>query len=231
MPLAVLLAVVTTCLFWGWTKEAGCFALGWGALLRGGEICKARRKDLVLPADALWNQKFILLRVDEPKTRGRATRHQSAKLEPSDLVRVVSAAFESLDREAPLWPFSQQTLRKRLYDVLKCLGLDKAHGRDKALDLGSLRPGGATYLLQVCEDSELVRRRRRWVSPKVMEIYLQEVPASTYLGDLPPAVRYKVLAVAENFARILEKVSNWRVAGVPAGAWPFLWPKPQSVWC
>ena len=49
MPLAVLLAVVTTCLYWGWTKEAGCFALGWGALLRGGEICKARRKDLVFP--------------------------------------------------------------------------------------------------------------------------------------------------------------------------------------
>ena len=196
-----------------------------GSLLRGGEICKARRKDLVFPADALWSQSYILLRVDEPKTRGRAARHQSAKLEPSDLVRVVSLAFESLDRGAPLWPFSLQTLRKRLYDVLRCLGLDKAHGRDKALDLGSLRPGGATYLLQVCEDSELVRRRGRWVSPKVMEIYLQEVSASTYLGDLPPAVRFKVLAVAENFEQTLEKVSNWRAAGVPAGAWPYLWPK------
>ena len=49
---------------------------------------------LVFPADALWMQTFILIKIDEPKTRGRAARHQAAKLEPSDLVAIVSLAFE-----------------------------------------------------------------------------------------------------------------------------------------
>ena len=199
-----------------WIKEAGCFALAFGALLRGGEVCKARRRDLVFPSDALWTQNFILLRIEEPKTRSRAAKHQAAKLEPRDLVSVVKLAFEGLRRQSALWPFSQQTLRKRLYAVLERLGLDKSFGREKALDLGSFRPGGATFLLQTCEDSELVRRRGRWVSPKVMEIYLQEIAASTFLGDLPPHVREKVQAAASAFTDTLEKAKVLSAAGVPA---------------
>ena len=36
-------------------------------------------------------------------------------------------------------------------------------------------------MLQATEDSELVRRRGRWASHKVMEIYLQEVASSTFV--------------------------------------------------
>ncbi|CAE7435814.1 unnamed protein product [Symbiodinium microadriaticum] len=223
MPLSVLLSVLTTCLYWGWVREAGCFALAWGALLRGGEICKALRKDLVFPADALGAQTFVLLRISEPKTRSRAARHQAAKLEPSDLVQVVQLAFEKLPRESPLWPMSQQSLRKRFTTVLACLGIDRAFGREKALDLGSFRPGGATFLLQCTEDSELVRRRGRWVSHKVMEIYLQEVSASTYVADLPPEARHRVQGAAAAFQGTLTKVKTWAAAGIPATTWPFLW--------
>ena len=223
MPLTVLLSVLTTCLYWGWIREAGCFALAWGALLRGGEVCKAFRKDLVFPSDALGAQSFVLLRISEPKTRSRAARHQAAKLEPSDLVQVARLAFERLPRDAPLWPMSQQSLRKRFVCVLTCLGIDKAFGREKALDLGSLRPGGATFLLQCTEDSELVRRRGRWVSHKVMEIYLQEVSASTYIADLPPRPRRLVQGAAAAFQKTLEQATAWYTAGIPATSWPFLW--------
>ena len=118
---------------------------------------------------------------------------------------------------------SQQSLRKRFTTVLACLGIDRAFGREKALDLGSFRPGGATFLLQCTEDSELVRRRGRWVSHKVMEIYLQEVSASTYVADLPPEARLRVQGAAAAFQGTLTKVRTWAAAGIPATTWPFLW--------
>jgi len=105
MPLVVLLSILTTCLYWVWVREAGCFALAWGAFLRGGEVCKARRGDLVFPSDSLWSQTFVLLRISEPKTRARAARHQSAKLEPCDLILIVRLAFERLPKDAPSGPF------------------------------------------------------------------------------------------------------------------------------
>ena len=37
MPAVILLGMLTTCLLWGWVKEAGLFALSWGGLLRIGE--------------------------------------------------------------------------------------------------------------------------------------------------------------------------------------------------
>ena len=88
---SVLLAVLSACLAWGWLKEAALFALCWGALLR---VSGATRVHLVFPADALWTQAFILVKIDEPRTRGRAAKHRAAKLEPSDLVPFVSLAFE-----------------------------------------------------------------------------------------------------------------------------------------
>ena len=142
--------------------------------------------------------------------------------------------FERLPRDAPLWPMSQQSLRKRFVCVLACLGIDKAFGREKALDLGSLRPGGAAFLLQCTEDSELVRRRGRWVSHKVMEIYLQEVSASTYIADLPPRSRRLVQGAAAAFQKTLEQARAWTTAGIPATSWPFLLASALSfelLWC
>ncbi|CAE7935542.1 unnamed protein product, partial [Symbiodinium sp. KB8] len=224
MPAPVLIAVLSTCLLWGWIKEAGIFALCWGALLRAGEATKLLRRDLVFPADALWGQSYILVRIQEPKTRGRAARHQSSKLEPSDLVELCSLAFERLPKTARVWSMSPQTLRKRLYDVLRRLGMSRSGGRERPLDLGSLRPGGATYLLQQTEDSELTRRRGRWVSHKVMEIYLQEVSASTFVADLDPDSRSRVLSASAAFPELLQRAQEWTRAGIPPSSWFYLWP-------
>ena len=138
------------------------------------EATKALRKQLVLPIDTLNTQSFALLRIEQPKTRLRAARHQAAKVEPRDLVAVLALAFGGLPREARLWPGSNQTLRKRLDAVLHRLGVSRSGSLWRPLDLGSFRPGGATYILQQTEDSELVRRRGPWVSSRVMEIYLEE---------------------------------------------------------
>ena len=118
---------------------------------------------------------------------------------------------------------SAQTLRRRLYLVLDRLGM-RSGGRERPLDLGSLRPGGATYLLQQTEDSELVRRRGRWISHKIMEIYLQEVSASTFVADLDPVCRDKVLTASAAFADLLKQATKWTKVGVPPNVWFSLWP-------
>lgn len=58
-------------------------------LLRIGEVLNAKRSDVVLPQDVEFSIDNVLLKIVEPKTRFRAARHQSSKLEPPDLIAVV----------------------------------------------------------------------------------------------------------------------------------------------
>ena len=44
LPLSVLLAVLTTCLWWGWPLEAAIFALAWNGILRSGEVLMSLRR-------------------------------------------------------------------------------------------------------------------------------------------------------------------------------------------
>ena len=223
LPGLVLLAMLATCLVWGWTREAGLFALMWGGLCRPGEVVAAYRRHLVLPADVLGSQAFALLRIEEPKTRRRAARHQAAKVDLPDLLEVLVVAFGALEPTQKLWPFSGQTLRARFQRVCDTLRLPDGNkaGR-KGLELGSFRPGGATWLLQSSESPDLVRRRGRWLSPRIMDINLQEVEAATFLADQAPEVRLRVHSIASTFSTVLQKISLWHRAKIPSNLWYWL---------
>ena len=147
MPAIILLALLSVSLLWGWRSEAGIYALCFGGLLRIGEAVQATRGCLVLPRDVLFLHQFALLRIQEPKTRLRAARPQSAKIEASDLVELIDIAFGSLPSSSRLWPLSAQPLRRRLDSALERLGIPTARTHSQPLDLGSFRPGGATHLL------------------------------------------------------------------------------------
>ena len=219
MPAVILLGMLTTCLLWGWVKEAGLFALSWGGLLRIGEATSMVRENLVLPRDVLFSQLHILARIEEPKTRMRMARHQAARVEQSDLVQLISLAFGGLAPQCKLWPQSSQTLRRRFDLVLERLGISTTRSKHRPLDLGSFRPGGATHLLSATENSEFVRRRGRWASHRVMEIYIQEVTACTFFPSLPLEVRQRVLTTAQAFTATLEQALEWDHLGVPAASW------------
>ncbi len=123
MPGVVLLSLLSTCFAWGWTRLAGCFALMWGGLLRPGELTNATRGDLLLPDDVQSRMPFCLLAIKEPKTRFSNARHQSAKVDVPDLLQVIRLAFLDLSDSSFLWPYSAQTLRLRLKQVLTALKL------------------------------------------------------------------------------------------------------------
>ena len=224
MPLQVLVSAITICLIWGWLDMAGMLALSWGALLRVGEFLQATRGDLLLPCDTNYTNPFALLALREPKTRFTAARHQSAKLDVPDLLRVVHLAFSRLHPSQKLWPKSGQTLRQRFKAVMMELGTGtevKING--KSLDLGSLRGGGATWVLQVTEDSEFTRRRGRWVSQRVMECYIQEISAFQYLSAVSAAGRTKIFNLCDFFLTALNGAEQFWLAEIPTNVWYILW--------
>ena len=223
MPHQILLGVLSTCLVWGWLREAACFALAWGALLRIGEVVAAVRADIVLPCDLQNSVSYLLLRIAEPKTRFKSARHQAGKLEQPDLILVVQLGFQHLQKHERLWPFSAATLRQRLNKVLQKLCLPwKADSKPRPLTLASFRAGGATWLISQCESSELVRRRGRWLSIQTMEIYIQEVMALTYMTDIGEEAKTLVLSAMSHFLELLALALKFSSLHLPPATWAFL---------
>ena len=92
LPWQGLLALVSVNLLWGLASWPFC-----GGTSRIGEVLRARRADLVLPADLRHTVDYILLAVREPKTRFTAANHQFLKLDQPELVRIVSLAVGRLE--------------------------------------------------------------------------------------------------------------------------------------
>lgn len=229
MPWQVLLAMISTCLLWGWLPLAGVLALSWGALLRAGEVLAARRCDLLLPRDVEGTVKFCILAILEPKARQSGARHQAAKLEIPDLLEVVDLAFGSLPEAAKLWSWSGQTLRQRFRDLLSALLLPLSRsGNLKALDIGHLRAGGATWHLTMTEDSEYTRRKGRWLSSRVMEIYVQETTSLLFMKKISLQSRERVLELASLFPGLLVKAKRWNQLHLPPSLWRHLY--HQEAW-
>ena len=223
MPAMVLLGTLSVCISWGWMRLAGCFALMWGGLLRPGELCKATRRDLLLPSDLGGTIPFCILSIGEPKTRYSSARHQSAKVDIEDLVATIGLAFRDLRPHHRLWPYSAQTLRLRLRSVLSALWLPVTQSQKiKPLDLGSFRPGGATHIIQMTEDGDLLQRRGRWANRKMMEIYVQEVSSLLYLKQVDPRSRQRVLQLAGAFPDFLQKATAFTAASIPTHVWYIL---------
>ena len=166
---------------------------------------------------------YVLLQITEPKTRFKAARHQVARVDQPQLVKVIELAFKNFSTSDPLWPFSGQTLRGRFGRLLDALGLSGPLGDSgRGLDLGSLRAGGATWLLQTCEDSELVRRRGRWLNSRTMEIYIQETSALQFLPSLKPGTRKLILHAVAIFPKVLAQLFEFERQGIPTNAWRLL---------
>ena len=216
MPHQVLVAILASAWCWGWSREAAIFALAFGGLLRIGEVFQSKRSDLLLPEDVNWTISHILLRIKEPKTRFKAARHQSSRIEQPDLICIIRIGLGKLRQDEWLWPMSGSTLRSRFNKLLEKLDLpSKTHERPKPLSLASFRPGGATWLLAECENIDLIKRRGRWASERVMNCYLQEVTASTYMMEISPIARNRILTAYDLFPSLMSSIISFHAAQVP----------------
>ena len=192
--------------------------------MRIGETLSATRSDLVLPKDSAPGINYVLVRIKQPKTRGSAARHQSARIDPADVIDLLDAVFGRKPGHEKLWMLSASTLRKRFAALQKALGLPcERSGSFRPYDLASLRAGGATFLMQRLEDAELVRRRGRWLSARVLEIYLQEIAAATFQLRMHPTAFSFVQRLASSFSSINSRAIFMLQASIPPAAWPRLW--------
>ena len=119
-----------------------------------------------------------------------------------------------------LWPFSGQTMRSKLQKLLeanKLTHLPPPYTR--GLDLGCLRAGGASWLLMRSEDSTLTRRRGRWISNKIMEIYVQEVCALSFKST---SSHKEFIVSGVQIFPCMKRVDELQRAKVPEMVWSTL---------
>lgn len=110
-------------------------------------------------------------------------------------------------------------LRHSGADLLRSFGRYSCKFCRRARDLGSLRAGGATWLLQTSEDSSLVQRRGRWLTQKVMEIYIQEVSATQFIHNLPHNTKQRILQLVGCFQRTLCLAERWDASRKAPSVW------------
>eukprot|EP00435_Cladocopium_sp_Y103_P034882 s2166_g9.t1 len=223
LPISVMAAMVSVALAWGWAHEAAIILMGWAGILRIGEVLAATREELILPCDAVPGTTFALLVVRQPKTRGRSAEHQAARIDQEDIIAFLTAMYKDSKPTEPLWPYSAATLRKRFAQLLQELDLpSKKTPGQTVFELGSLRPGGASWMLHATESPQTVQRRGRWASARVMEIYLQEVLVTTFTQKLRPKSRNLIEFYACGFASLLQQSIYFLESGIPCKAWFWL---------
>ena len=223
LPLSILISIMTLGLMWGWPVEASLFGIAWSGLLRVGELLDLTGESLILPRDSAPGINYILIKIKEPKTRGRGPRHQNARVEPKDIVELADAVFKHYAPGQKLWGQSASTLRKRFTCLLAHAGVKTVRGKEgKCYDMGSFRPGGATHLLTLTEDTALVQRRGRWASLHVMNIYLQEVAVATSLSVLEEDGRKRVELLCSVYDSVLEISIGFLQFKIPFNAWNLL---------
>lgn len=122
--------------------------------------------------------------------------------------------------DAPLWPYPAATLRQGFTQILKVLQLPTTKAATtRPFDLGTMRPGGATWMLHQTESPEYVQRRGRWLSARVMEVYLQEVRGTTFSERIQPKRRFWIQLCSAQFAAVLERVIAFLDTGIAPKAW------------
>ena len=83
--------------------------------------------------------------------------------------------------------------------------LDKMELSGLMLGPGSLRPGGATYLLLEGWDTGRIKHLGRWKSDTSFDIYLQECGSALVWQDIPLHVRSLVQGLRTAGAKVLSK--------------------------
>ena len=175
---------------------------------------------------------------EETKARQEARRetdintyhkfHQPLKVKLKIIIAYaqIITVFGQLLPSEPLWPLRSGTFRKRFAALGKAIGLtvdrNVAHGRfelGEVVDLRSLRTGGATDLWLATENAMLVQQRGRWANIKNMNIYLQELAATTLLSRLPDEVRLSVFDLHALATPLLLLGCRYTRAGIASELW------------
>jgi len=192
---AILKAMTSLCLLWGWYRWLGVTLVGYLGMLHPAEFVNLVRSDLLLPADLLMDTTVFYVHIRNPKT-SRFARKQHSKIDDKVVLDFVTHVFGKLPSDARLFGVSASAYRRRWDLVLAKLGVPSSmlvHGATP----GVLRGSGATALYLQTEDLNLIQWRGRWAQLKTVEHYIQEVGAQSLLSTLSAETRDLVKLFAD----------------------------------
>ena len=217
VPAIVLLAMQSLALLWGWWDLSGCLGLAFMGLLRPNELLKLTRQDLVLPEQAYNPPARLYINIPHSKTSARGARHQHVRIDDSVLIPFISALWTGAPCSHQLLGMSPYLFRKRWDQLLDFLGVPHSHGA--GLTPAGLRAGGATFFFTELEDIEQVRWKGRWLSSRMLEIYLQETAALNILPQLTSDSRLRVARFAAASSKLIGAATRTLLlAASPAAA-------------
>ena len=154
------------------------------------------------------DDQVLFVVIDKPKMRRLAARRSYTRIDDIGIVQFAEGFVSRFPPDQLLFNGTYLELSKAFKAICGELGLP--HGAPQGLTLGSLRPGGATWLYRVTDNSELVRFRGRWASSRMLEIYIQEVGTASIVPGLSKAVRERLLQLAayvpQELARVLAEL-------------------------
>ena len=199
MPSQVLQAAVALALLWGWSDLALMLLVGFLGMLRPGELCALLVKDFVFTAVNGRDTCFVF--IGKPKMRRIGPRREHVRLDDSELLMALRHAFEGCSPNTPFCPCSQLEFSANFRLLMNGLKLPTQQG--SGLTPASLRSGGATFWYQLTDSPDFVRFRGRWANLRMLEVYIQEVGAATFLNDQPLSTRKQVASFASSAAFLL----------------------------
>lgn len=192
IPLAEILfrAMFALAVHFRWYRWAGALMLGYEGISRIGEVLKATRQDLVLPADMFDpSYRALFLRVRQPKGKRRGKgRSQHSKVEAPDAVEFISRVFYPLAGCLLLFPLSSSVFRRRWEKLLDVLQVPPVLRPTPA----SIRGGGAILAYRRGESVQSILWRMRLKSQVTLESYLQELAAEGSLNQMPERTKERI---------------------------------------
>ena len=199
LPWKLCQAMASLAVSWRWPRFALSLLI---AFLGIREVLKACRRDLVLPSDLLSdNEDKKYLKVREPKSKRRGGgRVQHATITNRALVSACQRVFGGLASESLLFPYSNNTFRRRWDELLKTLGV----GTEIPITPGRVRGGAAVHAYQSGVPLHDLLWRMRIQHIATLQHYLQEMAAESVLGQLSASSRASIRAASSLLPCVLD---------------------------
>ena len=195
IPERVMLAMVTVACEWGMPQVGLLIAVGFMGLLRVHELRWLRFGSFVTPRRMFSLDSVMFVTIEKPKMRRLGARRSYVRIDDPGIIAFAEAFVEIYPHEAFL--FNGTYAQLRAIFLALCAELAVPGGAPHGLTLGSLRPGGATWLYRTTDCTETVRFRGRWASSRMLEIYIQEVGAASVLPRVSADARARIAALAD----------------------------------
>ena len=180
-----------------WLGAAVVWRIGFGSLLRPGEMARLAREDVNLPGDMLEASTLAVLVIHSPKNRRHFGRRQFTVSEDAGELAWLIWWCQAMGRGG-IFPGNLVKLRSLFKVVLKVLGVE-----DLGFTLASLRTGGATRHFRRHQNIGRLQYLGRWKNASTLQHYLQEAMAMHVEARLSDPSREMIAYLLKEQAHVL----------------------------